>query len=646
MSESGVSAIRAALESGDSIEAEALAREALELDPEDALIHAYLGSILMSRGRVSEALPHYQTAIRLQPEVAAYYNELGNALAACGDFIAAAVALREAARLSPELPEIHNNLGNVLRASGDRVGAVESYRQALALRHEYPEAWTNLGVVLQEQDDLDGAEEAYRAAIEIDANNPFALTHLGVVLAAKGELTAAETAHRSAISSNPNLPAPHNNLGIVLKDQGRLDEALQSYERAMELNPGEPSIRSNALLARCGSLHIQEDALFAHHVAFGERFQTRAETVFPAAERPEERIRIGYISPDFYSHSVSSFVEPVIASHDRQAFHITCYSDVIGGDDVTERIRSSTDTWCDIAQDTDEALYDRILEDKIDILVDLAGHTADNRLSVFARRAAPVQVSWIGYPATTGLTRMDYRITDRWADPPGVSDQWHSERLLRLEPGFLCYRAPEGTDLPGTDANNPLTFGSFNNFTKINDTVLDTWSVLLKAEPEARLLLKCRQLADQGVRNRLCEAFEARSIDRKRLELFGRIASRAEHLALYERIDVALDTFPYNGTTTTCEALWTGVPVVGLSGARHAARVGDSLLTRAGWADWMAADTDEYVAIARELARERPSRTDVRAQFSASSVMDAAAVTAALEDAYKQMWRRHCEGDA
>jgi protein O-GlcNAc transferase len=646
MSEAGVSAIRAALERGDAVEAELLARDALGLDPEDALLHAYLGSILMARGNVTEALPQYQMAIQQQPGVAAYYNELGNALAVCGDFEAAALALREAAKLSPELPEIHNNLGNVRRASGDRVAAAEDYRQALALRSEYPEAWSNLGVVLQELDDLDGAEDAYRKAIEIEDGNSFALTHLGVVLSAKGELTAAESAHRSAIASNPNLPAPYNNLSIVLKDQGRLDEALQSYERATQMNPAEPSLRSNTLLARCCLPNIREDGLYVQHMIFGECFETQRETNFDVSERSNARLRIGYVSPDFYSHSVASFVEPIIEAHDRDEFHVTCYSDVIGGDEVTRRLKASADMWCDTAQDSDDELYQRIVADKIDILVDLAGHTGNNRLPVFTRRAAPLQVNWIGYPATTGLSRMDYRITDRWADPEGGADRWHSESLLRLEPGFLCYRAPDDAPLPENPDGAALTFGSFNNFTKINDAVLDVWAALLQAEPAARLLLKCRQLADGGVCGRLVAAFGARSISPDRLVLRGRIDSRTDHLALYGEVDVALDTFPYNGTTTTCEALWMGVPVVTMTGERHAARVGESLLRRGGWDTWVANSPEEYVKTARELARSRPAPSEIRVQLASSSVMDGKVVTAALEASYREIWRRRREGDS
>ena len=642
MMESGIAPIRSALEQGNTVEAEKLARAALQRDPEDSLVHAYLGAILMGRGAVADALKSYRVAIELQPEVAVFHNEFGTALAASGEFDEAAAALAKAAELSPEVAEIRNNLGNVHRALGDRAAAAECYREALAIRAEYPEALTNLGVVLQESDDLDGAEEAYRHALAVDAENPFALTHLGIVLAAKGEITAAETAHFSAIESNPKLAGPYNNLGIVLKDQGRLDAALEAYDKAVGLDPSDPALRSNKLLTRCCSPRIDEAHLFAEHVAFAERFETGSEPDFDLSGRGEPILRIGYVSPDFYSHSVASFAEPVIAAHDRERFHVTCYSDVIGGDAVTRRIRAAADAWRETADDNDESLHRRIVEDRIDVLVDLAGHTADNRMAVFARRAAPIQVSWIGYPATTGLSRMDYRVTDVLADPEGDADRWHSETLLRIDPGFLCYRPPDISPIPITAESRPPTFGSFNNFAKINEKVIEVWSNLLVAVPESRLLLKCRQLADAELCDRVKRAFGERGVGAERLILRGRIGSREEHMALYGQVDVALDTFPYNGTTTTCEALWMGVPVVTLSGKRHAARVGTSLLTRAGWAGWIAQDTAQYIETAGRLLAERPSQQDIRDQFAASSIMDAGAVTRALEAALAEAWRQLC----
>jgi len=633
--------IRAALDAGDLATAERLTREAIEANAEDALAHAYLGSILAGRGEANEALAHYRAAVTLRPNEAIFHNELGNALARVGDFEAAETSLREAARLSDASPEINNNLGNILRGLGRHPEAAEQYREALRLRPDYAEAQTNLGVVLQEADDFAGARAAYEAAIATDPSNAFAYTHLGLIAAREGNLSEAETLHRKALEIAPDAVAAQANLGIVLKDQGRLKEARAAYVRAMELDPHDVGLHSNLLLTQCFDPAIDEKMLYAAHRAYGERREVNREAPFEGAPREDGRLRVGYVSPDFYAHSVASFIEPVLAAHDRSRFHVTCYSNLLRGDDVTARLKSTAEVWRDTVSASDAELFDRIRADGIDILVDLSGHTANNRLPVFARRAAPVQVSWIGYPATTGLTRMDYRITDEWADPEGVSDQWHSEALLRLRGGFLSYQRPSDAPDTGADRAGPPVYGSFNNSSKINDAVIALWAEVLDPESEARLLLKSRQLADADVRARLLTAFEAKGIARERLELHGRIESRADHFALYRAVDVALDTFPYNGTTTTCEALWMGVPVVTLRGDRHAARVGASLLTAAGRPDWIAETPPAYCEIARHLARTRPARAELRASLAASPLMDPQRHIAALENAYREIWERY-----
>ena len=637
--------IRTALEAGDLATAERLAREAIESNAEDALAHAYLGSILAGRGEASDALAHYWAAVALRPNEAVFHNELGNALASVGDFDAAEKSLREAARLSDASPEINNNLGNILRGLGRHAEAAEQYRRALRLRPDYSEAQTNLGVVLQELDDFTGARAAYEAAIAMDPSNAFAYTHLGLVAAREGQLSEAETLHRKALEIAPDAVAAQANLGVVLKDQGRMRDARTAYARAMELDPHDAGLHSNLLLAQCFDPAMSEKSLYAAHRAYGERREINREVPFEIAPREDGRLRIGYVSPDFYAHSVASFIEPVLVAHDRSRFHITCYSNLLRGDDVTARLQSMAEVWRDTVSATDAELFDRIRADGIDILVDLSGHTANNRLPVFARRAAPLQISWIGYPATTGLTRMDYRITDEWADPESSSDQWHSEDLLRLDGGFLCYQAPP--DAPEIDArvDGPLTFGSFNNASKISESVIDLWAELLRHEPESRLLLKSRQLADEDVCKRLRDAFRAKGVVEGRLEFRGRIESRTDHFALYRFVDVALDTCPYNGTTTTCEALWMGVPVVALRGERHAARVGASLLSAAGRPQWIAETPQDYVEIARSLAGARPPRADVKDALSASRLMDAGRHVSKLENAYRNIWKRYLEAN-
>ena len=633
--------IRAALDAGDLETAERLAREVIDANSKDALAHAYLASVLVGKGVANEALTHYRAAVAIQPSEAIFHNELGNALARLGEFEEAERSLREAVKLSDASPEINNNLGNILRGLGRHLEAIEQYQEALRLRPDYSEAQTNLGVALQEVDNLTGARAAYEAAIAMDPSNAFAYSHLGLIAASEGRLSEAETLHRKALEIAPGAIVAQANLGVLLKDQGRLKDAQVAYVRAMELDPHDAGLHSNLLLTQCFDPTTDEKMLYAAHRAYGERQETNREGSFVVTPREDRRLRIGYVSSDFYAHSVASFIEPVIKAHDRARFCVTCYSNLLRGDHVTARLKSVAEVWRDIKGTSSSELFNMIRADGIDILVDLSGHTANNSLPVFARRAAPVQVSWIGYPATTGLSRMDYRVTDNWADPKGVSDQWHSEALLRLDSCFLCYEGPSEAPDPGIDRSGPTTYGSFNNYSKINDGVVDLWATLLVQEPEARLLLKSRQFADIEVRDRLIAAFEAKGVAKRRLELHGRIEAREDHFAHYWAIDVALDTFPYNGTTTTCEALWMGVPVVSLRGDRHAARVGASLLSAAGKSEWIAETPLEYVEIARKLDKSRPFRADLRAALSVSLLMDARHHVSALENAYCEIWKRY-----
>ena len=635
--------LQAALAAGNAGEAESIARAALDDDPGEFLIRAHLGSLVMARGEVEEAVEHFQAAVEAGPEVAELHNELGNALALAGEPVWAEAALRRASELEPEVAQIHNNLGNVLRQQGRLADAIDSYRVALELAPDYGEAFGNLGIALQESGDIDGAIGQYRAAIERRPKDALSHTHLGVALAAKGELEAAVAAHRRALEHDPDLVEAHNNLGIALKDQGALARAADSYRIALALRPGDAAIHSNLLMSLCYDPAVDGAALLAAHREWDAAHGSGVPPSFEDDADPDRVLRVGYVSPDFYSHSVASFVEPVLAHHDRSQVFVACYSDVAEPDLVTARLKSASDLWRDTVGMSDTSLFGQIREDRIDILVDLAGHTANNRLPVFARRAAPVQATWIGYPATTGLAAMDYRLTDDWADPPGTSDGWHSETLLRLPGGFLCYGPPANCPEPAEAAGKgPVNFASFNNLSKVGAEVVATWAATLQAAPGLRLLLKSRQLADTALGERLLAEFAKHGIEAARIELRGRIASRAVHLALYREVDIALDTFPYNGTTTTCEALWMGVPVVTLAGDRHAGRVGVSLLEAAGFADWIASNEGEYVDTAARLAADRPPPGEIRSRLASSKLTDARRFTAVLEAALRGTWRDKC----
>jgi predicted O-linked N-acetylglucosamine transferase (SPINDLY family) len=362
------------------------------------------------------------------------------------------------------------------------------------------------------------------------------------------------------------------------------------------------------------------------------------------------RLKIGYVSPDFRQHSVSFFCQPLIQHHNRQLVEVFCYSEVKSSDDVTDEIMTSADEWRPISGLPDEAVAEQVRQDGIDILVDLAGHTAENRLLVFARKPAPVQITWLGYPNTTGMPVMDYRLTDDIADPPGEADQYHSETLIRLPDGFLCYSPPDDApDVSGLPARQTarITFGSFNNLPKINEAVIALWSRLLLKVPKSDLLLKSKQFADAHVRQRFVDLFTSHGIAAERITLLPRVPSTAGHLALYHRVDIGLDPFPYNGTTTTCEAMWMGVPVISLRCERHAGRVGASVLTRVGLKELIAESEEQYVEIGMKLAQNLDGlemlRAGMRARMSASALCDAKSFARTMENNFQMIWKIWCQ---
>ena len=384
----------------------------------------------------------------------------------------------------------------------------------------------------------------------------------------------------------------------------------------------------------------------SHAAALGRRAPGHAN-----ARDPERRLRVGYVSPDFREHSVAYFLEPLIAAHDRAAFEVFCYAQVARPDQRTERFRGLADTWRSTVGMTDADLATAVREDRIDILVDLAGHTGGNRLLAFDRRPAPVQLSWLGYPNTTGTEAIDARLTDAIADPPGPSDALHSETLVRLPNGFLCY-APTA-DAPAIGApparsTGHVTFGSFNALAKITPAVVAAWARILLGVPGSRLVIKSGPLADAATRARYLEMLAAAGVDAGRVDLRAWIDARSGHLGAYANIDIGLDPFPYNGTTTTCEALWMGVPVVTLAGDRHAGRVGASLLTRIGLAELVADTTDGYVETAVHFAGDLDGlparRLALRDRMMSSPLCDAAGFARDVEAAYRAMWRRWCAG--
>jgi protein O-GlcNAc transferase len=413
-------------------------------------------------------------------------------------------------------------------------------------------------------------------------------------------------------------------------------------------------LRSAALFQSHLLAEVTPAAMFELHRRYGRRLEAEVADLpplSPAIEAdPRRRIRIGYVSPNLGSHSVSYFIEPVLSHHDRSAFEVYCYHTGPHCDETTERIEAAVDAWRQADSLSDDALARLIVDDRIDVLVDLAGHTLFGRLAVFARRPAPVQMTWIGYPDTTGIEAIDFRITDAIADPAPQADARHTERLLRLPGAFLCYQPPR--DAPEVALRDKgadeVVFCSFNTVRKVNDAVIALWSRVLRAVPGSRLLIKGgRVLGEEAVARRLRTGFAAHGIAESRLELKDWIEDRAGHLNLYGAADIALDTFPYNGTTTTCEAMWMGVPVVTLAGEAHMSRVGATLLCAVGLNELIAHSPDAFVeaavSLARDLPRRRALRATLRARFAASPLLDHAGFTRTLDATIRDAWVEWCE---
>jgi predicted O-linked N-acetylglucosamine transferase (SPINDLY family) len=627
--------------------------KALQINPNHAATYNNLGKVLNDSGKTREAMAVFHQALRLNPADADAYYNLGTIHHLQKHLDDAMACYRKAIHLEGNYPAIYNNLGTILQAKGKTDEAITLFQQALQLEPEYAEAHYNLGTVLQEKNNLDDAIVCFRKAIYVNPRLLVAYNNLGNSVAAQGRLQEAVEIFHQALEISPDSALVLTNLGNVLKDQGKLYEAEASCRRAIEIKPDFFEAYSNFLFyLNYNSSHTAQ-TIFTEHARLGKQFDTLMSS-HPGTYRndcsPGRKLRVGYVSPDFREHSVAYFIEPVIKEHSSGDFEVICYSHSFIQDHVTERIKKYADHWRDITRIEDEIASKLIREDGIDILIDLTGHTGNNRLSLFAQKPAPVQVTWIGYPATTGLSAMDYKIVDENTDPSGTTEQYYTERLLRLPDVFLCYlpdvNSPAVSPLPAFSSGH-ITFGSFNNFSKISPMVFSMWQTILKEIPTARFVIKAKNLSDITVRNSVMSLFRNEGIADERVELLSWTPSRREHLDLYSRIDIALDTFPYHGTATTCEALYMGVPVITLAGDTHASRVGVSLLSNIELKELIANTQEDYIEIAVELARDRERlrslRRNLRDRMAQSPLTDTRRFTEHLEKCYRDIWIQWCK---
>jgi protein O-GlcNAc transferase len=629
-----------------------LIRRAIALRPNFPEACSNLGIALKDKGQLDESIAAFRQAIADRPDYTEAHYNLGIALKDKGQLDEAITAFRRAIALRPNYAEAHNDLGIALKDKGQVDEAIATLRRAIALRPNYAEANNNLGSALRDGGQFDKAIAAYHEAIALDPKFPEAHYNLGIALRDEGQFDKAIAAYQRAIALNPNFPEAHNDLGNALKDKGQLDEAIAAYRRAIALDPDNASIDSN--LVYTFHLHPAYDtqAIVEEHRRWNRQHaQPLRKFIRPHNNNGDldRRLRIGYVSADFRNHSVSWFLLALFRQHDHGGFEIICYSDVSNCDGVTDRLRTCADGWRNIVGWSDERVADKVRDDKIDILVDLAGHTAGNRLRVFARKPAPVQASYLGYPGTTGLSEMEYRFTDSLADPPGKTESLHTEKLWRLPVCNWCFSEPDDGPPVGplpAEIGGSICFGTFNNFAKASPAIMELWAAILNAMPSSRLIIKSRGLGEQSVRERINRYFALRGVQVDRLEIRGHEPNIASHLGAYNQMDIALDTFPYHGTTTTCEALWMGVPVISLVGQTHVSRVGVSLLSCVGLKELIAQSAEEYVSIAVGLAKDLPRlaelRRTLRSRMHASPLMDAPRFARDIETAYRQMWRNWC----
>ena len=660
-------------------------RKALTIQPDFAEAHSNLGSTLNELGRLDEAVASYHKALAIKPDYPVAHSNLGNALHCLERLDEAVASYHKALAIKPDLAEAHSNLGNVLLDLGRLDEAVASYRKALTIQPDYAEAHSNLGNVLLDLGRLDEAVASYRKALTIQPDFAEAHSNLGNVLQSLGRLEDAVASCQKAIAIQPDYAEGHCNLGSTLKELGRLDEALASYHKALAIKPDYPMAHSNlgnvlqdlgrldeAVASYRKALAIKPDFVEAHSnllvtMPFMSCFDgaavfaaaCRAGTVFesPFADRltirhantpdQERRLRVGYLLSS--NTTLAKNIEPVFKAHRRDRVSVHVYAHVANPDDVTWRLKELADSWVFVHGLSDDQLAARIAGDGIDILVDPVGHWAGNRLVVFARKPAPIQVSYLSQGLTTGLSAMDYTISDRWLNFNGAMQSFATEQVVELPSGFevkvLDWDLPVG-EAPST-ANGFITFSSFNNPAKISDASLRLWAAVLAPLPTARLLIKGKWLDQPKKRALLSKRLTDHGIPAERTDFRGFVPG-PDHLAVHNLADIALDTIPFAGGQTTIDALWMGVPVVTLIGDTACGRYGYSHLNRIGHPELAARSEAEFVEIALALTgdpdRLRNYRQTLRPALRASSLVDASLHVAELEEAYRVMWRRWCDG--
>jgi protein O-GlcNAc transferase len=621
-------------------------RRALELDPKLAPAATRLGNLLGNLKRPDESIEMHRKALASAPGNLVSLRALARLLYDRGEFEEAARLWGEAAKLAPDHADTLNALGVALKDLARRDEAVDCWKRALEVDPRHAVAHNNLGVMYRLMHKRPEAISHLRKALDIAPDDSMTAANLAHSLLEVGHTSEAEALARRIVERKPEHAEGHHMLGFALAYQGRIEQAVAAFREAHRLSPKSGPVISNALFASLYSDRRTAADILALHRELGAALEPagRVRTAWNNSRDPQRRLKIGYLSPDFRTHPVSMFFEPILERHDRAGFEAVCYSTTSAPDALTARLRKHAAAWHDCSGWTDAKIADLVESDGVDILVDLAGHTAQNRAAVLRAKPAPLQALYIGYPGTTGLPEVDYLIADARLCPPGSEDHY-SERIARVEGAFWCYQPPASApavSAPPVGRNGCVTFGSYNAMQKLTDATFDLWVRVLNAAPTARLALKSLTFADESARVATRRRFVEAGIAAPRIDVLPP-TDPTQFLAEYGRLDIALDPTPYNGGTTSCEALWMGVPVVTLAGDRFCGRMGLSLLENVGLPELVARTPEDYVRIAAELAADRPRlaalRAGLRPRMAASPICDAPRAARELEGAYRAMWR-------
>lgn len=602
------------------------------------------GNRLEDAGQVQEAVDRYRKAVDTAPGLVAAHLNLGIGLAALGDAAGAKAAYEAALAIEPGHAFANYNFAR-LAQENDRPLALTLVRRALETKADFPEAQVLLSAILEEMGDGEDALAALDAALALRPDFTGARVNRALILSRLSRDDEAIDEGRRALQDDPSNLVLLDRLVTLLARQRMPEEALATARAAITHHPDRLELRSRELFLRNYGEQEQLAALFADHREFGARLEAAHPARFtfaPRGPRTARRLRIGYVSSDFYGHPVAIFMLPVLERRDRKRFEVFCYSTGWRNDDVTAKVKALSDGWVDAAGLSNEELADRIHADGIDVLVDLAGHSGTQRLAVFAQRPAPVQVSWLGYLQTTGLSRMDYRLTDARSSPPETAASLHTEQLVPLQGGQWCYRplvdvAPVAV-APFLD-NGHVTFASFAQAPKISRDMCRRWSRILQALPASRLLVA--DLSSGRRRAFVEQAFQEFGADRSRIRFLPRL-DIAQYFAAFNQVDIVLDTYPYGGGTTTLDALWMSVPVATAMGEAPMSRSAASLLLELGLDDWVAPRIEDYEAMVIARARDGDAlsklRVTLRQRLQASALMDEPGFTARMEAAFDRMW--------